>query len=185
MMGTLFLSGGGDREQTREIDAAFAAEVDRSKPVLYIPVAMDESHISYDSCYEWIKRTLFPLGLREISMWVDLSQRTIEELRGFSAVYIGGGNTYSLLKNFSETGFHTLLDKFLAEGGIVYGGSAGAIIMGASILTCAHMDENAVGLNSFNGLSLMEDYSIWCHYEEKDDPLVRGLWIQREHQSLL
>ena len=37
----LFLSGGGDRDQTRIIDQRFAEEIDKAKPLLYIPAAME------------------------------------------------------------------------------------------------------------------------------------------------
>ncbi len=179
-MGILFLSGGGDRNQTLEIDKQFAAEVNRGKPILYIPVAMDQEHISYESCYEWIKDVFYPFGVKDISMWTDLSGKSIEELLEFSAVYIGGGNTYSLMNDFLRSNFHSLLQSFIKQGGVVYGGSAGAIIMGTSILTCSHMDVNHVRLESYSGLSMVYDYSIWCHYEEENDSLIQAFMETRQ-----
>ncbi|WP_233529260.1 hypothetical protein [Bacillus atrophaeus] len=44
-MGTLFLSGGGDAGQTQTIDKRFVKELDKDKPLLYIPIAMDTSQL--------------------------------------------------------------------------------------------------------------------------------------------
>ncbi|WP_236809547.1 Type 1 glutamine amidotransferase-like domain-containing protein [Bacillus glycinifermentans] len=72
----------------------------------------------------------------------------------FSAVYIGGGNTFRLLKHVTDTRFNDILQSYAKRGGIVYGGSAGAIILGKHIMTCSHMDDNNVGLNEFDGWGL-------------------------------
>jgi len=50
-------------------------------------------------------------------------------------IYIGGGNTFKLLKELKESGFDKELLKFIKEGKPVYGGSAGALILGKNILT--------------------------------------------------
>ncbi|TMU87587.1 peptidase E [Bacillus sp. BHET2] len=171
-MGMLFLSGGGDRDQSIEIDKQFAAEVNKGKPILYVPVAMDQEHISYEACYEWIKDVFSPFGIKDISMWTELSGKTIEDLLEYSAVYIGGGNTFRLMNDLLRSNFYSLVKMYMNEGGIVYGGSAGAIIMGTSILTCTHMDVNLVRLESYCGLSMVYDYSIWCHYEEGNDSMI-------------
>ncbi|WP_251186366.1 Type 1 glutamine amidotransferase-like domain-containing protein [Bacillus licheniformis] len=55
----------------------------------------------------------------------------------------------------------------------MYGGSAGAVILGKNIMTCSYMDRNACGLRDFNGLKLLGDYSVWCHYKAEHDPLIK------------
>ncbi|ENH97657.1 hypothetical protein J416_04406 [Gracilibacillus halophilus YIM-C55.5] len=95
-------------------------------------------------------------------------------LKQFSAIYIGGGNTFRLLKDFKETCFTNVLKEYLAKGGIIYGGSAGAIIFGQDIRTCSHMDSNDVGLQDFHGLGLVENYSIWCHYNGENDAVINN-----------
>lgn len=104
-------------------------------------------------------------------MGIDLRQIDLNSSQ-YSGVYIGGGNTFKLLKIFKETRFDVSLKKFLENGGTVYGGSAGAIILGKDIMTCAHLDENQVGLKDFSGLNLINEYSIWCHYESGNDELI-------------
>ncbi|WP_061810259.1 Type 1 glutamine amidotransferase-like domain-containing protein [Rossellomorea vietnamensis] len=171
-MGALYLSGGGDREQTLAIDREFAGELAGGKSLLYLPMAMDPGDISYEACYEWIKSVFAPLGVQDITMWVDFKGKTMEDLKRYSAVYIGGGNTFSLMHTILQSDFHVHLSAFKEEGGMIYGGSAGAIVMGSHIATCTHMDDNDVHLKTRAGLSFLDDFSIWFHYEEENDPLI-------------
>ncbi|KSU85849.1 MULTISPECIES: Type 1 glutamine amidotransferase-like domain-containing protein [Fictibacillus] len=100
-MGKLILAGGGDAEQTLPIDKVFESLINKKKPLLYIPIAMDTNSIPYDSCFIWINSVFNPLGVQGITMWTEseLDNKSAEDLRQFSAVYIGGGNTFSFLKS--------------------------------------------------------------------------------------
>jgi len=93
---SLFLSGGGSREKSKEIDGAFIQAVGKDKPVLYIPLARDPP---YDTCLDWILNNFAPFNFKNIKM--ILSARDIKEinLEDYSGIYIGGGDTYRLLKN--------------------------------------------------------------------------------------
>lgn len=95
----------------------------------------------------------------------NLSQFKFEDLKEFGGIYIGGGNTWNLMQELKDSGFSNLLLKYVEAGGQVYGGSAGAIILGKRIDT--HDDENNIGLSNIEGLSLLRDYSVACHF--KDD----------------
>ncbi|WP_307892108.1 Type 1 glutamine amidotransferase-like domain-containing protein [Bacillus swezeyi] len=170
-MGKLFLSGGGDADQTQALDRRFAEEIDQNKPLLYIPIAMDASR--FDSCFEWINKMLKPLGIENITMWTNVRNKSIQDLDAFSAVYIGGGNTFHLLKSLMDCHVIDILKSYAEKDGIIYGGSAGAIILGKNIMTCSHMDCNNAGLNHFSGLKLTEEYSIWCHYKQEHDTLIK------------
>lgn len=172
-MAKLFLSGGGDAKQTKEIDKEFVSQVNLSKSLLYIPIALKRA-ISYVSCFEWINSTLNPLGVQNIVMWTDLSNKSIKDLNQFSAVYIGGGNTFSLLNDLRNFGFDEVLKEYVENKGVVYGGSAGAIVLGSNIMTCAHMDSNILNSQDFDGLNLIGNYSIWCHYQMENDHLIKS-----------
>ncbi|WP_078552115.1 Type 1 glutamine amidotransferase-like domain-containing protein [Bacillus alkalicellulosilyticus] len=179
-MGRLILAGGGDAEQTLLIDKEFVNLINTDKPLLYIPIAMDTKFIPYESCFKWIKGVFNPLGIDNIIMWTeyDLINKQIEDLNQFSAVYIGGGNTFSLLEDFNKTLFTNVLKEYVVNDGIIYGGSAGAIILGKDIGTCSHMDSNDLDLKELNGLGLVEDYSIWCHYKVEDDILISNYLLE-------
>ncbi|CAM4289900.1 peptidase [Bacillus manliponensis] len=171
-MGELFLSGGGNAKQTYVIDTHFVRNIRKDKPLLYIPIAMDASR--FDDCLTWIQNVFNPLGIQEIVMWKDVKNKNIKDLQQFSAIYIGGGNTFRLLKEFMDTKFTEVIKEYVAAGGIVYGGSAGAIILGEHIMTCGHMDENDVNLHTYTGLQLVNGYAIWCHYNEGNDLLIQN-----------
>lgn len=172
-MVTLFLSGGGDKKFTEKFDQEFKEQMDLTKPLLYIPIAM-KGMTSYADCYQWVNSVFNPLGIQEIIMWTDLNHKSIEDLKQCSAVYIGGGNTFSLLNDLRSFKFDEILTEYIESGGIVYGGSAGAIILGADIMTCAHLDSNDVNLKDYKGFNLVNDFAIWCHYELENDELIRN-----------
>jgi dipeptidase E len=162
----LFLSGGGGAEDSIKLDKKFAKAIGNSKPLLYIPIAIDPVRHPFPDCYKWICSTFNPLGIDKIEMWLqkDLRERSGEELRRFSGVYIGGGNTFYLLKELRESGFISKLQKLIKNNVPVYGGSAGAIICFKTIIPALAADPNDVGLTDFNALNLVYDYDLWCHY---------------------
>jgi len=172
-MGMIFLSGGGDKENTDKFDQEFREQIGVSKPLLYIPVAM-KGLASFNDCCQWIKSVFNPLGLQEIVMWSNLNHKSLKDLQQFSAIYIGGGNTFSLLNDLYSSNFDEVLKEYINSGGIVYGGSAGAIIIGSNIMTCAHLDSNDVNLKNYNGLNMVSDVAIWCHYELQNDEHIRN-----------
>ena len=102
-------------------------------------------------------------------MLTDLSEEI--NLNNFKGIYIGGGNTFKLLKEIKENKFDKKLKSF---NGIIYGGSAGAIIFGKTIEPCSFgkiKDKNNVKLKDLKGLNLVNNCNIKCHYfnEEKKE----------------
>lgn len=171
----LILSGGGDEIQTRIIDEYFASMLNIDQRLLYIPVAMEANVEAYNECYEWLTGVFRPLGVTCFEMWTDLDDKRLEDLRCFSAVYIGGGNTFHLLKKLKDTKFSELLSQYISEGGIVYGGSAGGIILGSHIETCALNDDNTTGMMDYSGLGCIGSYAIHCHYERGQEGFIHSL----------
>jgi len=183
----LLLSGGGDPENVVPLDAFFVRRIDLRKPVLYIPVAMEPHVFTYDECFAWFKETYNPYGVHAVELCTDL--RPAMDLSEYAAVFIGGGNTFKLLKAMKESRFDEQLIAYCRGGGFIYGGSAGAIIFGAAILTgTAHGDRNTVGLTDLSGLNLAGGRDIWCHYSPADDELIRAyendLYILYEESGL-
>ena len=92
-----------------------------------------------------------------------------QDFTDYACLYIGGGNTYKLLKDLKTSGAVEKIRKYLTEdGGIVYGGSAGAIIFGRDLDSCNTDDENEVGLADHRGFNLINGYSLLCHYTSRD-----------------
>jgi dipeptidase E len=167
----LMLAGGGNEIDSAPLDRILTAWMGRGGRMLYLPIAQKLSAGGYEGALRWVRSVFEPLGVREIEMWTTLAEHTADDLRGFDSVYVGGGNTFRLLSLLRESGFDVYLQEYFAGGGALYGGSAGAIVMGRNILT-AHGDPNDVALVDTRGLDLARGHSIWAHYEEAHDPLI-------------
>lgn len=168
----LFLSGGGDVEDTLVLDSEFFSQLPDGAEILYIPIAMDENQISYDACSDWFTKLISRhCSNKEVDYTIWTEGKPLPDIEKFSAVYIGGGNTYYLLKTLRDQNVALDLQNFIEEKGMVYGGSAGAIIMGKSIATVS--EENTIGLPYDNGLDLLGGFSVRCHYTSADAPLLK------------
>jgi dipeptidase E len=171
-MGHIVISGGGDADQTRKIDRHFASLLNPELPLLYIPVAMGSSIASYESCYEWMTRVFRPLGIDHIEMWTNLEHKSVADLQNYSGVYLGGGNTFHLLRTMNDSHFSNVIKTYLKNGGTIYGGSAGGIVLGSHIMTAANSDENKYCSGDYAGFKLLGKYAIHCHYKKDDRSFI-------------
>ncbi|MBR5178786.1 MAG: C-GCAxxG-C-C family protein [Lachnospiraceae bacterium] len=161
----LLLCGGGCGEQTVEANKVFNSVIDHEKPLLYIPLAMDEADHPYDDCLEWIKGELADVEFPYIEMVRAYEELSDKDFMAYCGIFIGGGNTFSLLKGLKDSGAFSKLGEYIRNNGIVFGGSAGAIIFGKDILTAMAMDPNDVGLEDTAGFDVLGGKSIFAHYE--------------------
>lgn len=174
----LFASGGGNASETALLDRAFVRSL-AGNSILYIPVGLVRDFVGYEGCYEWLSSTLAahastPLN---ITMWVNLSKKAEESLESYDAIYIGGAsNTYWLLEQLEKTDLKNRLTHYVLGGGTLYGGSAGAVLMGKSIGVV--QAENKRSYPSDVGLGLVGNYSIYCHYGDAGAPLIEA-YIER------
>lgn len=173
----LILCGGGDGERVKEGYELFAREVNGGK-VLYIPLAWNHGNI--ENCIEWFRQEMLPYGITDIEDVLDAKAITKNKLSKCSAVFIGGGNTFKLLKMLKETEAFDNLSEFLDNGGIIMGGSAGALIFGKSIDTClktelniSSTDENLVGLKDTSGFNKINGYSLVVHYQKMPEQIEK------------
>ncbi len=168
--GIIFLSGGGDEKKSWVIDQKFVSIL-KTKKILYIPVALNRDFLGFEEAYDWVVSCLSSHSKEflEIIMNLDLNKITDEDLNHFEAVYIGGGNTYKLLYLFKISKFEIKLKKFYENGGIIYGGSAGAIVLGKNIATVEEEKKENNGKCLFEeGLNLLNNYSIICHFNPEE-----------------
>ncbi|MBN9656472.1 Type 1 glutamine amidotransferase-like domain-containing protein [Halobacillus sp. GSS1] len=154
-MGTLILSGGGSAKQNKEAHKTFAERLDKDKPLLYIPVAGDSVRRPHEGSFHYIKKCLNPYGVTKFEMWTDLNDHSVKEIQTFAGIYISGGCSLKLRRLVGESGFARVLSEFYKRGGIIFGQSAGAILLG----------NNRAGIHE--GLNLVENHRIWCHYKSE------------------
>lgn len=166
----IFLCGGGSGKQTIEATRRFSDVIDHTKPLLYVPLAMERE--LYPSCLEWIKEEMREVNITNIEMVTSAGEIVRKELMDYSAIFIGGGNTFKLLYELKTSGAFERIKYYIEQDGVVFGGSAGAIIFGESLESCALDDVNHVGLRDIAGFNVLDGVSLLCHYtnrtEEKD-----------------
>ena len=159
----VYLSGGGNEEQSFPLDKFFFETFPKNGNFLYIPVALRGNKL-YPTVDLWMKKVLELHNRNDVQFKVadDLAKYQLEDLKKFDAIYIGGGNTWNLMQELRDSGFFLALVSYIKNGGVVYGGSAGAIVLGKNIDT--HDDENKINLKDTTGFNLLDDYSVTCHY---------------------
>lgn len=165
----LILCGGGWAEKTVIPNKLFESLIDAAKPILYIPLARDRGEDNYDSCKIWLSGEFKDIEHGEIVMLRSASEIADKNVSDFAGVFIGGGNTYKLLKELKESSAVDWLKKYIQTDGVIYGCSAGSIIFGHDIDSCLYMDENEVALKDVNGLDSIFGFSFTAHYTNKNE----------------
>ena len=170
----LYLGGGGGDKDSIELDKKLVASLDLSKSLLYIPIATNTAKYPYSGCVARLSSVLGPLGVTNIVMWTedDLKNKTEIDFEQFGGVYLGGGNTFKLLKELKEFGTFEILRSLAFKNIPIYGGSAGAIILARTIIPAMSADENKVGLTDFSAINLVKDFDVWCHYTSSEDEVI-------------
>ena len=172
----LILNGGGSGEDVKESYELFAKEVSGGR-VMYIPLAWN--HGPCGECIHWFKGEMAPFGITDVDLITDAKQITKEKLKKVSGVFIGGGNTYKLLKYLKETPAFENLKEYIENGGLVMGSSAGALIWGRSIDSCKDdglgiksiCDQNLVNLQDTTGFDMLNGYSLLVHYKKEEEQI--------------
>ena len=177
------MSGGGNEKQSFSLDKFFYSTLPKNGRFLYIPIAL-RGHKLYPTAHLWMK------SIAELHERVDVQFETaddpskyrLELLKEFNGIYIGGGNTWSLIKELKDSGFSDILTQYLQDGGQVYGGSAGAIIMGKRIDT--HYDENEVNLKDRSGFNLLNNFSVACHFKDEQNERYK-MWAANNNLPII
>ena len=172
----LILNGGGSGEGVKESYELFAKEVNGGR-VMYVPLAWN--HGPCGECIHWFKGEMAPYGITDVDLITDAKQITKEKLKNVSGVFIGGGNTYKLLKYLKETPAFENLKEYIENGGLAMGSSAGALIWGRSIDTCKDdglgiksiCDQNLVNLQDTTGFDMLNGYSLLVHYKKEEEQI--------------
>jgi len=179
----IYLSGGGNEKQSFPLDKFFFDTFPNNGSFLYIPVALRGNKL-YPTTHIWMKSILKIHERNDIQFETadNLSKYRLEDLKNFDAIYIGGGNTWSLMQELRDSGFSQELISYIKNSGVVYGGSAGAIVFGKNIDT--HGDENKINLKDTSGFNLVSDYSVACHYTNKQSDLFKDWAISHKSPIL-
>lgn len=162
----LFLCGGGSGKQIKYALNKFASSINKDKPILYIPLAMNED--KYDDCKKWFASESEMMGIDKFDMVRSSKELSEKDFEKYSALFIGGGNTFKLLEEIKKNSNFDKIKTYLKNDGIVFGGSAGAIIFGSNINSCLLDDKNIVNLKDCDGFNYLNGYSILCHLNNQN-----------------
>lgn len=138
----------------------------RAKSLTYIPY----SHENGEYYFKRIKKRYKKFGIKKFVYFAVDSDYLVKEMNQAlksDVIYLAGGNTFYFLKHLRESGFMDKLIKYVRNGGVVAGLSAGAIIMTKNIFLAGYpkhdCDANEVRLKNLNSLGLV-DFEFLPHY---------------------
>jgi dipeptidase E len=175
----LFLNGGGDAPESAPVDRAFVSALGDG-PVLYWPFARPVD--THASCQAWFTELMSGLGVTRIEMWSH--PEPARPLARYGGLYIGGGDTYRLFTTLRASGLDRLLADAIDGGLPVFGGSAGAIILGADIATWVPEGAERPSVETARGLDVLDGFSVWAEYEPHHEAAIQA-WLASRRSPLL
>jgi dipeptidase E len=149
--------------------AALSDFVGPHRPVAFVTAANLHDEAGY---FERVRAALEPpppegAGLELAHLAWD--REPLAVLADAAALFMGGGNTYALLKRLREAGLLEAIRARVQDGMPYAGASAGSNVAGPTILTTN--DWNVVGLDRFDALALV-GFNINPHYKEADPAMA-------------
>lgn len=165
-MKLVFYSGGHDYENI-QLDKHLIDLVHTDSPqITYIPSC---SYLCDSDFHDFIKQYERFNIHNIINFPIDLPYTEVlkNEVLKSDVIHLSGGNTYYFLKYLRKTGMINDLKRFVRNGGVLTGLSAGAIIMTKSIETAGFpdfdRDVNDEKLRNFKAMNLV-DFEFFPHY---------------------
>lgn len=98
----------------------------------------------------------------------------------FDVVYVGGGNTFGILKRLRAAKFDKLILKLVENGAVYVGGSAGAHIACKDVSHVACFDKIPNGFTDFSGLGFYDGIFV-CHFSEERKEVYENLLSQGKY----
>jgi len=175
MTQTLFLTSAGIVPEVRKDFLSILKKKPEDVKVLSITTA------AYGETKDpwWLKKDvelLHDCGIQHIEEF-DLKDKNIKEVeKAFEEkdiVFVNGGNTFYLLHHVQKSGFDIIIKRFIKNGGIYVGVSAGTILANPTIEVAGwkNIDKNKVGLQNITALNFV-DFLTFVHFNESYRQLV-------------
>jgi len=163
----LVLYSGGDGKDNYHLDLNFIKLLNNKNPVItFFP---SSSYLSEVEFREFV-RHYSQFGIKRFIHFpvdVNFDKVLLEEVLKSDAIHLGGGNTFYFLKHLRKAKLLTPLKKFVEQGNVLTGLSAGAIMMTQDIFMANYpefdRDENSVHLKNLKSIGLL-DFQFFPHY---------------------
>jgi dipeptidase E len=158
----IYLGGGGsEHDEVRLWDEVFVP----GQRLTVWPDAVPRSR--WAAVERWLIEALTPRG----DFTIEVSGSLASGGRAPDVLVIPGGNTFDLLAARREA--LSELPAFLARGGRVYGGSAGAILLGADIAIAGILDPDDAALTDTRGADLLSGHVVYPHFTADQEATAR------------
>src|SRR6266513_4047202 len=141
------------------------------KRLAFVTAASLGDEVAY---YQRAQAALGPLppdGVGVQVLHLRWNAEPLATLERADALFVGGGNTYALLKRLREARLLEPIRARVQAGTPYIGSSAGSNVAGPRILTTN--DWNVVALEAFDALGLVP-FNINPHYRETDPTMAAG-----------
>lgn len=153
-----------EESDTVAIDRRLLALIGKPRPCLgYIPSSGDTDRQYYQACRAYYA------GLdADLAVYFELDdkydERLLDSLLSCDAIHLSGGNTFYFLHRLRSRNLVETLQHYVADGGVLIGVSAGAILMTPDIGTSSFCgDERLSGEQDDHGLALV-DFTFAPHW---------------------
>lgn len=126
-MKVLLTSAGFENKRIEETFLALTGKEPEDIKAVFIPAAAidaDAIEVLPKCLHDLLDCGIPKDNIRVYDLHADMSR---EELMGYDAVYVCGGNTEYLLERINEKGFRNTLIFFIKQGGVYVGVSAGSL----------------------------------------------------------
>ncbi len=153
--------------------------------ITYIPASSFGHLGDYRSFIYYFKK----LGVKKFIFFPvenKVSPILTEQAFESDVIFLSGGNTFSFLNSLRQQNMITKLKKFVEDGGILAGLSAGAILMTPNIKTASYpdfdRDDNYIGLKKLSALKLVS-FEFFPHYKnsKRYDDVLRKKTKEFKH----
>ncbi len=161
----LILAGGGDATQSAKVDTFYRSLNPGRKTIACIPQALVPAEWAWENAEKWLLERPALKGF-DIHTTKDLTKVEATKLNLYHSIFIMGGNTFTLLSCIKAARFDATLKAVLNEV-LIYGTSAGAIVLGHDIESAQigpEADENTVGLCDLDALDFLSGYNAHTHF---------------------
>lgn len=174
-MNLLFYSGGYS-DVNNALDTRLIELVGKRAKITYIPTSSDNG----ESYFELFREDKKKIGLKQWAYMAPdrpITREQLSDALSSDAIFLSGGNTFYFLYHLRRSGLLTKLRRYAQEGGVLFGMSAGALMMTPRIDLAGYIagesDENTVAIEEFDSLSLV-DFEVYPHFV-RSEASVSGL----------
>jgi dipeptidase E len=154
--------------QSGSLDARLLELLPSRRAVGYIPASPDRDRRFFSGLARHYEQ--LGIALQFFSLEDEFQPDALPELLQLDAIHLSGGNTFRFLHWLRARGLFSELQKYVAQGGVLVGVSAGAILMTRNIRSAAICGDapypapNDPTLGETAGLGLV-DFAILPHFE--------------------